>query len=146
MKKIKIKFGIVGICFLIANPGVFFVYFRSFQTTNSIFTTNQCEKMSCPSSIRHRDSNPRPLEHDYNFNVTHQMPNLHVETRWENCEEKIGKKYLTKLKICLRIFARKSQDWTSKRLQTQKKKRERETMGVCMYVCVWEREKERGWE
>ena len=28
-----------------ANPGPFFVYFRSFQTNNTIFTTNQCEKM-----------------------------------------------------------------------------------------------------
>ena len=38
-----------------------FVYFRSFQTTNTIFTTNQCEKMlKCPSSIWRRDSNPRP--------------------------------------------------------------------------------------
>ena len=29
-----------------ANPGLFFVYFRSFQINNAIFTTNQCEKMS----------------------------------------------------------------------------------------------------
>ena len=41
-----------------ANPGLFFVYFRSFQTNNTIFATNQCEKMSCPSSIWRRDSNP----------------------------------------------------------------------------------------
>ena len=35
-----------------------FVYFCSFQTKNTIFTTNQCEKMSkCSSSIRCRDSN-----------------------------------------------------------------------------------------
>ena len=27
-----------------ANPGLFFVYFRSFETNNTIFTTNQCEK------------------------------------------------------------------------------------------------------
>ena len=34
-----------------ANPGLFFVYFQSFQTNNTIFSTNQCEKMSkCPSS------------------------------------------------------------------------------------------------
>ena len=32
-------------CFLNwANPGLFFVYFRSFQTNNTIFTTNECEK------------------------------------------------------------------------------------------------------
>ena len=47
-----------------ANPGLFFVYFWSFQTNNTIFTTNQCEKMSCPSSIRRQDSNPGPLERE----------------------------------------------------------------------------------
>ena len=48
-----------------ANPGLFFVYFWSFQTNIvTIFTTKQCEKMSCPSSIWRRDSNPRPLEHE----------------------------------------------------------------------------------
>ena len=31
----------------------YFVYFRTFQTNNTSFTANQCEK--CPSSIRHRD-------------------------------------------------------------------------------------------
>ena len=42
-------------------PGLFFVYFWSFQTNIiTIFTTNICEK--CPSSILCRDSNPRPLE------------------------------------------------------------------------------------
>ena len=33
-------------CFFLkkwANPGLFFVYFRSFQTNNTILTTNQCE-------------------------------------------------------------------------------------------------------
>ena len=29
-----------------ANSGLFFVYFWSFQTSNTIFTTNECEKMS----------------------------------------------------------------------------------------------------
>ena len=43
-----------------ANPGLFFVYFRSFQTNITIFTI--CEK--CPSSIRCRDSNPWPLERE----------------------------------------------------------------------------------
>ena len=39
--------------------------FRSFQTNiNTIFTTNQYEKMSIPSSLWHRDSNPRPLDHE----------------------------------------------------------------------------------
>ena len=41
------------------NPGLFFVCFQSFQTNNTIFTTNQCEK--CPSIIRPRDSNPQPF-------------------------------------------------------------------------------------
>ena len=42
---------------------LFFVYFRSFQANIiTIFTTNICEKS--PSSIRCRDSNPRPLEHE----------------------------------------------------------------------------------
>ena len=44
-----------------ASPGLFYVYFRSFQTNIAIFTTNICEK--CPSSIRCRDSSPQPLEH-----------------------------------------------------------------------------------
>ena len=47
-----------------ANPGLFFVYFWSFQTNNTIFTANQCEKMSCPSSILCRDSNPQPFERE----------------------------------------------------------------------------------
>ena len=34
--------------FKCANPGYFFVNFSSFQTNNTIFTTNQCEKMSWP--------------------------------------------------------------------------------------------------
>ena len=36
-----------------------------FHTNNTIFTTNQCEKMSkYPSSIWHWDSNPRPFKHE----------------------------------------------------------------------------------
>ena len=51
--------------FTLANPDLVFVYFRSFQThSNIIFTTNHCEKMSIPSSIQCRDSNPRPLDHE----------------------------------------------------------------------------------
>ena len=48
-------------CFFkkMGQPGLFFVYFRSYQTNFTIFTTNNCEK--CPSSIRRRESNPRPL-------------------------------------------------------------------------------------
>ena len=47
-----------------ANPDLFFIYFRSFQTNNTIFTTNQCEKMSCPSSICRRGLNPWPSERE----------------------------------------------------------------------------------
>ena len=43
------------------NPGLIFVYFRSFQTNNTTFTTYKCE--TCPSSIWRQDLNPRPLEH-----------------------------------------------------------------------------------
>ena len=54
------------ICFFKwAKPGLFFVYFRSFQTNNTIVTIYQCEKMSCPYSIWCRDSNQRPLEHEW---------------------------------------------------------------------------------
>ena len=46
-----------------ANPGLFFVYFWSFETNiDTIFTTNQCEKWT--SSIRRQDSNPQPYEHE----------------------------------------------------------------------------------
>ena len=42
-------------------PGLFFVYFRSFQTNIiTIFTTNKCEK--CPSRIWCQDLNPQPSE------------------------------------------------------------------------------------
>ena len=47
-----------------ANPGLFFIYFWYFQTNNKNFTPNQFEKMSCPSSIRRWDSNPRPLKRE----------------------------------------------------------------------------------
>ena len=40
-----------------SNPSLFFVYFQSFQTNNRALTTNQCVKMSCPSSIQCQDSN-----------------------------------------------------------------------------------------
>ena len=53
--------------FKLANPGLFFIYFRSSFQTNiiTIFTTNKCEK--CSSSIR--DSNPRPSEREPTFNL-----------------------------------------------------------------------------
>ena len=45
-----------------ANHGLFFVYFRSFQTNFTIFTMNKCEEYT--SSIRRRESNPRHLERE----------------------------------------------------------------------------------
>ena len=46
-----------------ANPGLFFIYFWSFQTNIiTIFTTNKCEK--CPSSIRCWELNHRPSERE----------------------------------------------------------------------------------
>ena len=53
---------IIIIIFKWANPGLFFVYFQSFQTNITIFTTTICEK--CPSSIWCWDSNPQPSEHE----------------------------------------------------------------------------------
>ena len=47
-----------------ANPGLFFVNFGLFKQTIKFLHHNQCEKMSCPSSIWRRASNPRPLEHE----------------------------------------------------------------------------------
>ena len=47
-----------------AIPSTFSFIFGLFQTNNTISTTNQCEKMSSPSSIRCRDSNPRPLDRE----------------------------------------------------------------------------------
>ena len=43
-----------------ANSAHFFIYFWSFQTNITIFTTKICEK--CPSSIWCQDSKPQPLE------------------------------------------------------------------------------------
>ena len=45
-----------------ANPGLFVIYFQSFQANSPIFTTNRCEK--CPSSIWRQDSKPRPFKHE----------------------------------------------------------------------------------
>ena len=59
-------------------PQPFFVYFWSFQSNNTILTTNQFEKMSCPSSIRCQDSNPQHLEHQSSPITTRPglLPNL----------------------------------------------------------------------
>ena len=44
--------------------GLFSFIFSLFKQNNTIYTTNQCEKMSRPSSILHQESNPRPLKHE----------------------------------------------------------------------------------
>ena len=46
--RIKIVKVVIVYCFLekMANPGLFFVYFRSFSNKQYNFTTNQCEQMS----------------------------------------------------------------------------------------------------
>ena len=55
-------------CFFLKKMGeldLFFVYFRSFQTKNTIFTTNQSPKYpKCPSSIWRIDLNPQPFEQE----------------------------------------------------------------------------------
>ena len=54
-------------CFFLKNGPIqasFSFIFGIFKQTIQFFTTNQCEKMSCPSSIRHWDSNPRPSERE----------------------------------------------------------------------------------
>ena len=45
-------------------PASFLFIFYLFKWNITVLTTNQCGKMSCPSSIRHRDSNPWPSEHE----------------------------------------------------------------------------------
>ena len=56
-------------------PASFFIFW-SFQTNiNTIFTTNQCEKMSIPSSIWCQDSNPWSLDHESSPITT--RPGLH---------------------------------------------------------------------
>ena len=45
-----------------ANPGLFFVYFQSFQTNKQFL--QKINVKNCPSSIRHLDSNPQPFEHE----------------------------------------------------------------------------------
>ena len=61
----SLYFALKCLFFKMGQPGLFFVYFRSFQANITIFTTNKCEKMAkWPSSIRRRDSNPRPFKHE----------------------------------------------------------------------------------
>ena len=76
-----------------AIPGLFFVYFRSFQTNiNTILQQTNVKK--CPSSIRRWDSNPWPSDHEsppittrpglppivFVFYPTKNNDNLHLST------------------------------------------------------------------
>ena len=51
-----------------ANPGLFFVYFRSFQTNITIFTTNTCEKMSIQYTVPGIEPSLENTPHQ-NFNL-----------------------------------------------------------------------------
>ena len=63
--QLSIKSFVYGFLKKWTNPGLIFVYFRSFQTNiATFFTTNRCEKMSCPSSLQLRDSNSQLSEHE----------------------------------------------------------------------------------
>ena len=62
--KILILKSFLQLFFKWANPDLFFIYFWSFQTNNTILKTNLCEKMSCPSSIWRQDLNPQSIEHE----------------------------------------------------------------------------------
>ena len=46
------------------------IFGLSKQTNDTILTTNLCEKMSCPSSIRRWDSNSQPLKHESSLITT----------------------------------------------------------------------------
>ena len=51
------------ILFKMGHPGLFFIYFWSFQTyINTILQLINVKK--CPSSIQRWDSNPRPYKHE----------------------------------------------------------------------------------
>ena len=52
-----------GNCFLNGPTPASFSNIFGLSKQTIIFFTTQCEKMSCPSSIRRRELNPRPLEH-----------------------------------------------------------------------------------
>ena len=55
------NFDLAFYSFLWANPGLFFVYFRSFFKKQFL---QQIDGKKCPSSIRPRDSNPQPFKHE----------------------------------------------------------------------------------
>ena len=101
----------------LANPGLFLVYFWSFQTNNTVLTTHQCKK--CPSSIWCWDSNPQPLEHELSpitprpglpptFAIIFQILfNLHID--WLIDVKKINyqRKWVWIVKCLLRLASNK---------------------------------------
>ena len=79
-----------------AKPDLFFVYIWSFQTINTIFTTNQCEEMSCPSSILCQDSNPRSLEHESPPITTRPgLPPTELDSRWVQASNNLNRFLIT---------------------------------------------------
>ena len=62
-------------------PASFIVYFWSFQTNITIFTTNICEK--CPSSMWCWYSNPHPSEHEHPHIITRPgLPPFKINLQW----------------------------------------------------------------
>ena len=55
-------------------PAPFLIYFWSFSNKQYNFKTNQCEKISCPSSIQRSDSNPQPFKHESSPKTTSLCP------------------------------------------------------------------------
>ena len=63
-------------------PASFLFIFGIFKQTIQFFTTNQCEKMKCPSM--HRDLNPRPLEYESSPITTRTgLPHAHDFSSWD---------------------------------------------------------------
>ena len=74
-----------------ANPGLFFVYFQSFQTNNTIFTTNICEKMYIqytvpgfkPTTFEANYKNTLPLFKIKDFlSIWNQIQLLKIFNKW----------------------------------------------------------------
>ena len=94
-----------------ANPGLFLIYFLSFQTNNTIFTTNQCKKYPC--IIQRQDLNRRPLKHESSPITTrpglppYLSESLSLSLHDSNTFERATKTRITKLSISFKIFRKK---------------------------------------
>ena len=90
--------------------GFFFIHFRSFETKNTNFTTNYCEK--CSFIIRRRDSNSRPSESPPLTPRPGLLSDLHVNETfrletilWTNFQPNFTLcSFLTLLISCFNIF------------------------------------------